>query len=114
MSSALIQALIALVGLGGVGGTILAFKKLPAEASSAAVNQASQTLDMMKSLNDEMVEALGRARITIDQCHSRISELEAMQRNADSIIKQLREMIHGMRIMEDDVNFPPKGGPGPV
>ena len=107
MASLIIQAILAIAGLGGLLTGLVAWKKLKPEAATAAVAQADQALEMMQRLNQEQQAALERAYERIVELEAQVARQQQALVDGERMIQQLREFVHGVRIGEDDRNFPP-------
>jgi threonine dehydratase len=85
---------LAIIGGGGVIGGIATLLKLKPEANSAAVSAASNALESMQRLIDELEEALDRERAGRLSAEEKVAVLESTNRH-------LKEIIAGVAMMED-------------
>lgn len=100
----ILQIALAAGALSGVGGTIIALLKWKPDVNSAAVVQAQGTMEMMKSLADELREERDYWHKRSDTADLRISDLERQLKETTARLEeelvQCRAMIRGMTTEE--------------
>jgi threonine dehydratase len=90
----IVQLILVVLGSGGLISGIIAIYKLRPDVNSAAVIQAQGTMQMMKSLVDEM-------RTELDSCKKDLSVKDAQLKENEALIKSLREIIQGVALWNE-------------
>lgn len=103
-SVTILQIALAAGALSGVGGTIVAVLKWKPDVNSAAVVQAQGTMEMMRSLADELREDRDYWHERCDEAERRVHELEEhLKETKDRLeeeLMQCRAMIRGLSTEE--------------
>lgn len=94
MPSDITTVVLAIIGGGGVVGGVATLLKLKPEANSAAVSAASNALESMQRLIDELESALERER------EGRLSAEEKVQILTNTN-EHLKQIIAGVAMMDD-------------
>jgi hypothetical protein len=100
----ILQIALAAGALSGVGGTIIALLKWKPDVNSAAVVQAQGTMEMMKSLADDLRDDRDYWHERCDAAEMRVQDLEGQLKETTARLEeelmQCRAMIRGMTTEE--------------